>query len=135
VASSASSGSFGANYLHDGDTGATGGKTATYTPVLPEAGEYEVFALWTSHPNRADNTPIDIHHAGGTSTVTVNQKINGGTWHSLGTYTFAKGTGGKLVIRNDGANGYVVADAARWVWTSDPGNKANEKEREPGDSK
>jgi hypothetical protein len=102
----------GSNYLHDGNTGS--GKSARFTPNLA-AGSYEVFVRWTANINRANNTPIDVVHAGGTSTFAVNQELNNGVWVSLGTFTFNSGTGGSVLIRNTGANGYVIADAVRFV--------------------
>jgi len=103
----------GANFLHDGDTN-KGSKSVRFTPTLDKAGSYEVFARWTSAPDRATNTPFDITHSGGTTTVAVNQQLNGGQWRSLGVYNFAAGTAGNILVRNDGTTGYVVADAVRF---------------------
>jgi hypothetical protein len=114
TASTGSAGYYGSNYLHDGDTG-KGSKRITYTPNLPTTGSYTVYARWTAHPNRATNVPIVVNHAGGATTVTVNQQTNGGTWVSLGTFTLKGGIVNNVVIRNDGTNGYVVADAVRFV--------------------
>lgn len=96
-----------------------GTKTVTFTPNLA-GGTYEVYQWWTADGNHATNTPIDIHHAGGTSTVTVNQQANGSQWNLLGTYQFAAGTGGYLRIRTDGTVGFVIADAVRFVQISNP---------------
>lgn len=41
--------------------------------------------------------------------------MSGGQWVPLGTYSFAAGTGGSLLIRTELTNGYVVADAVRFV--------------------
>ncbi len=106
------SGYHGAHYRHD-QKKYKGHKSVRYTPDLPEAGEYQVYMWWTSNSSRADNVPVDIHHAGGTATVTVNQESNGGEWVLLGTYSFNAGTAGSVVIRTDGTNGYVVADAVK----------------------
>jgi uncharacterized repeat protein (TIGR02543 family) len=111
--STSSSGYYGSNYVHDNNN-SKGSNTARFRPNLPEAGSYRVYARWTSASNRATNVPIDINYAGGTDTVTVNQRQNGGQWVLLGTYTFNAGTGGNVFIRNDGTNGYVVADAVRF---------------------
>ena len=111
--SRSSQGYYGQNYIHD-DHKSQGHKSVRFTPEIPHTGTYEVFARWTSHSKRATNVPIDIVHANGTARVVVNQKRNGGEWVSLGTYTFDAGTEGSVVIRNNGANGYVVADAVRF---------------------
>ena len=58
----------------------------------------------------------DIVHAGGTTTAPLqNQQANNGAWVSLGSYSFAAGTAGSVLVRNDAANGYVIADAVRFV--------------------
>jgi len=41
---------------------------------LPKAGKYEVRLSYSPSSNRATNVPVIIHHAGGESTVTVNQR-------------------------------------------------------------
>lgn len=119
VTSTSSTGIYGSNYYHDNNTGATGGKSVVYAPNLPAAGIYTVSMRWPAQSNRASNTPVDIHHASGTATTTVNERINGGTWMTLGTFSFNAGTAGTVVIRNDGADGYVVADAVQFANASD----------------
>lgn len=119
ILSSSTGGYYGVNYLHDNDS-PVGGAAVTFTPELATTEDYGVYLRWTSHDNRADNVPVDIIHAGGTSTVTVNQKTNGGTWNLLGTFAFNAGTTGAVKVRNDGANGYVIADAVKFVATSTP---------------
>lgn len=114
-ASSATTGFHGPDYLHDGNSGAAGGKSVTFTPILPEAGNYTVYTRWTSGTNRASNAPIDVIHTGGVTSKTYNQQENNGAWVSLGAYAFAQGTSGSVVVKNDGADGYVVADAVRFV--------------------
>lgn len=87
-----------------------GSSTATFRPNLPTGGRYQVFARWTSHPNRATIAPYTIHHAKGRKTVRVNQEQDGGKWMHLGTFDFAPGTASHVVLSND-ANEFVVADA------------------------
>ncbi len=104
----------GTNFLHDGNTGSTGGKKVTFAPTLPGTANYHVYLRWTTSLNRADNTPVDIVHAGGVQTISVNQKNNNGTWMLIGTYTLAPGAA-SVSVRNDGANGYVIADAVKFA--------------------
>ncbi|MFC5471168.1 hypothetical protein ACFPPD_20995, partial [Cohnella suwonensis] len=102
---------YGADYLHDGGT-----HSVTLTPTLPSAGTYSVYMMWPAGSNRASNVPVDILHAGVTSTVTVNQTTGGNQqWNLLGTYTFSAGTGGNVKIRTTATNGYVMADAVKFV--------------------
>jgi hypothetical protein len=93
-----------------------GSDTATWTPDIPEAGDYNVYAWWILGSSRATNAPYTIYYDGGTETVRANQKEagSGGRWNYLGTYSFAVGTSGYVVI-GDGpdANGAVVADAIK----------------------
>ena len=94
-----------------------GGKyvsTCTWTPDIPVAGDYRVYAWWTPHSNRATDAPYTINYNGGSDTVDVNQEINGNQWNYLGTYNFTAGTSGTVVLTND-ANEYVIADAVRFV--------------------
>jgi hypothetical protein len=107
-------GYYGSNY-HTANNLATNVASATFTPNLPTTGSYEVFTRHPADTNRASNTPVDIVHAGGTTTVSVNQRLNYNTWVSLGTYTFNAGTAGNVTIRNGGANRGVLADAVKWV--------------------
>lgn len=110
-------GYYGLNYLHDNNTG--GGKSVTYRPDLPEAGVYEVYLRWTSNENRATNARVEVVHTGGADATTVNQQINGGSWQSIGKYKFAAGTAGTVTLSNKDANGYVIADAVRFVKQAD----------------
>jgi RHS repeat-associated protein len=88
--------------------------SATWTPSVPAAGSYEVYAWWTANPNRATNATYTVAYSGGTAAVMVNQQTNGGAWNLLGTFDFAPGTGGSVSL-TDQANGYVTADAIRLV--------------------
>ena len=109
----AGGGFYGINYFNDGNT-AKGTKSVRFTPRIPAAGNYEVFAQWVAGANRASNVPIDIIHSGGTTTKTIDQRSNGSAWYSLGTYAFAAGATGNVLIRTTGTNGYVVADAVKF---------------------
>ncbi|MBB5867849.1 hypothetical protein F4553_001228 [Allocatelliglobosispora scoriae] len=107
-------GYWGADYEHDDNT-AKGVNRLRFTPNLPAAGGYTAYLRWTAHANRAGNVPIDIVHSGGITTRTVDQRVSGGQWVSLGTFTFAAGTAGSVLIRTEGTDGYVIADAARFL--------------------
>jgi polysaccharide biosynthesis protein PslG len=113
-ASTSTSGYYGGDYLHDGNTG-KGTKSVLFTPTLTEAGTYEVFIRWTDGTSRANNTPVEIVHTGGTAQLQVNQQTGGGAWVSLGSYSFNAGTAGTLRISNTGTTGYVIADAIRFL--------------------
>ena len=101
---------YGVNYLHDNNV-KNYYKNVVYRPNFTAAGTYEVYAYWSADSTRASNVPITINTAGGTKNLTVNQRINGGQWVSLGRHTFAVGNAGYVQIRTIGTDGYVVADA------------------------
>ncbi|WOO43665.1 BACON domain-containing protein [Rubellicoccus peritrichatus] len=113
--SSWTSGYYGTNYSHDGDTN-KGNKSATFTPQILETGSYEVSVWWTSDTNRASNVPIDVVHANGTDAVQVDQTANGGAWVTIGTYTFNVGSSGYVEIGTTGTNGYVIVDAVKFAY-------------------
>lgn len=89
------------------------GDTYTFNVNLSAPGEYKVFARWTGWKNRRTSVPYDITHSGGTSTVTVNQQINGSQWNQLGN-TWSFGTKATIRIRSKG-NGTTCADAIMLV--------------------
>lgn len=103
----------GDDYLHDNNM-AQGKKSAIFTPKLPSAGMYEVYLIWSPNANRASNAPVEIVHAGGTEKIMVNQKKGSG-WTKVFTGRFNEGTQSSVRIRNDGANGFVIADAVRFL--------------------
>ena len=98
------------NYHEAGD----GSSTATWVPDIPQNGDYDVYAWWPDHEVFATNAPYTIYYNGGSETIRVNQQINGGQWNLLGTFSFATGTSGSVVLSDD-ADGYVIADAIRVV--------------------
>ena len=114
VESSASSGYYGDNY-HVIPSGA-GQYSAVWN--LETITDYDIYARWSSHSNRASNAEYLIHYidesgSSAIDTVTVNQRSNGGEWVKLGTYRMSSLTG--RVELTDAANGYVIADAIRFV--------------------
>lgn len=92
----------------------------TWFPVLPKAGDYEVYAWWTYHPVRAASVPYRIKHDGGTFLAYVNQRDPdlGGQWNMLGTYTFSAGVVPEISLF--GKDGNMSADAVRFVLTGSP---------------
>jgi hypothetical protein len=107
----------GDGYIHDDKTG-KGDKSATFTPKLPKAGEYEVLVAYTTGNTREKAVPVTIVFDGGEVTVSVDQtkppKIDG-LFHSLGKYRFKAGDAGSVTIANKGTSGHVIVDAVRFV--------------------
>lgn len=83
---------------------------------LPAAGEYEIYAWWTSHANRSADTPFYIAHSDGVDHVAVDQSIGGSMWNLIGTYYFnADGEENVRITAAATTNQFVVADAIRVV--------------------
>jgi len=98
------------------------GATARWTPEITDAGTYQVYAWWSAEApwggtyERDTSAEYTIHHAGGTSTVTVDQTEVSGQWVLLGTYAFDSGTDGYVQLIRDTDNGIATsADAVRFI--------------------
>jgi hypothetical protein len=87
-------------------------------PSSLDPGQYQVFANWVSGPDRATNAMYFVASGDGTQTVSENQQANGGSWQSLGSYSFQHGQGQGVTL-TDSASGMVVAGAVRFL---SPGN-------------
>ena len=88
--------------------------SAIWTPNVPQAGTYQVYAWWSAASNRASNATYTVTNAQGNTAVAVNQQANGGAWNLLGTFSLSSGTTDTITL-TDQADGYVVADAIRLV--------------------
>lgn len=113
--STSNGGYYGQNYQVQAGTSSTA--WARWTPRLPQTGYYNVYIRWTEGWNRATNAKVTINTAWGQQVKYVNQRTNGGTWYYLGRYYMKAGyyTGsGSVAVHATGANGYVVADAAKF---------------------
>jgi hypothetical protein len=107
----------GQSYRHDGDQ-RDAKATARFETKLPESGTYEVRLGYTPNNNRASNVSVEVHHAGGQSTVIVNQKHQppiDDLFVSLGKYEFHADKPSAVVVSNRNADGYVIIDAVQWV--------------------
>ncbi|MCX6134582.1 MAG: hypothetical protein NTU47_12280 [Ignavibacteriales bacterium] len=105
---------------------------ATWTPVLPEEGKYEVSAFIPSFPNATD-ARYSITSNEGTVLKSINQNEHKDTWVSLGTYSFAKGSGGSVRLGDvSSSDGQVLGfDAVRWSRTLNPVTAVTAKEETP----
>lgn len=89
-------------------------ETATWTFTAPVTRQYLVYARWTQHSNRASNAGYMLSDSTGVSTVTVDQRQNGGQWNLLGSFSYTQGMQYTVKL-TDQADGYVIADALRFV--------------------
>jgi len=116
VFSSSTAGFVGAGYLHDNNE-EQGKRSVRFVPKLAKKGNYELRIFYPPFTNRAGNTLVVIHHADGEKMVRVNQKklAAPAMGFSLGVFPFAEGEEGWVEIRNDAADGHVIADAVLWL--------------------
>jgi cytochrome c553 len=107
----------GTGYLTD-DKAGKGEKSVIYTPKLPKAGEYDVQISYTPGGNRANNVPVTIQCADGEKNVVLDEtkpvKLDG-LFVSVGKFKFEAGNKGSVTIGTKGTEGYVLADAVRFV--------------------
>ncbi len=95
--------------------------TATFTPKINIDGQYRLYEWhgWrgtsAAQYSEATNVPLTVNHADGIYTGTINQSTNYGQWNLIGTYNYNAGQNLALTITNR-ANGYVLADAFKWVY-------------------
>jgi len=104
------SGFYGTDYQTN--TKGKGKDTAAWTPSVPVAGTYQVYARWVAASSHAGNALFSIEHSAGTTTVPVDQRANGGEWVLLGTFTLDAGTNTNIVLSGK-AKGTVIAGAVK----------------------
>ena len=113
-ATTATPGYFNTNYRARATAAAS--DAAQWSVALPSTGSYAVYAWWTAGSNRSATAPFIVTHASGSTTVKVNQQINGGKWVLLGTWNFNSGTAVRVKLSCWTTTGYyVIADAVKFV--------------------
>jgi len=95
------------------------GRWARWTPNLPTGGRYQIFVSFRPMSDRAPTARYEVRHAGGMTTVVVDQRHHGNTWFPLGEFTFFGGysvdKGSVTLLADTTAGGsYVIADAVRF---------------------
>jgi hypothetical protein len=113
----------GLGYLHDRKAG-KGEKAVIFTPELPRAGWYEVRLAHCYNVRRSTRTPVTVHHAGGETTVILNQQQEppiDRLWCSLGVFYFQVGRAGWVKVANAGTepDKVVIADAVQFIAKDD----------------
>ncbi|MFE9442533.1 DNRLRE domain-containing protein [Streptomyces sp. NPDC006602] len=103
---------------YDHRTHAAGASTDTFTWTLnvPQDGSYTAYAKYPTTSGASTAAKYTVTHDAGTTAKTVNQTTGGGTWVSLGSFTFKQGNTSKITLATD-ASGKVVADAVKIVRT------------------
>jgi beta-glucanase (GH16 family) len=104
---------YGENYLHDNKSDNL--QSVSYSPELGTIGDFEIFTRFPVSEEGSTQTKYEIitkvNGEQVIETVLVDQTKNSGDWISIGTYTLSGVAGPKVIISNENANGYVIADA------------------------
>ena len=91
----------------------TSGDTTTTPPPVDSGDLTQVAMWWTAASNRDSSVPVRIYDGSQLlDTKTVDQKVNGGKWNSLGSYAFSSAP--RVVIVAQGTD-VTVADAVRFI--------------------
>jgi hypothetical protein len=90
-----------------------------WTPEIPETGNYAVYVSYRHAPDNAPDARYVVHHAGGKTRFSVNQRMGGSTWIYLGTFRFRSGAtadSASVVLSNQSAwpGSRITADAVRF---------------------
>lgn len=112
----------GEGYVHDQNRDKGKAQITFHGP--PEPGKYEVRIAFSGGANRASNVPVMLNLGGSEGDeslvrrFTINQRIDPAIdklWYSLGEHAFVDAKLAQLVIRNDGTDGYVLADGVKYI--------------------
>ncbi len=88
--------------------------TARFTPTIPEAGFYPVYAFAIASSNRTTQL-YRISHSGGVASMIIDHRNTGGGWVWLGEYYLEPDGNNWVEISNESpVSGVVIADAIRW---------------------
>jgi len=102
-------------------TAASETKSATWTPNIITAGNYDVFAWYPQGANRSAAAPYTVYWNGGSATTYVNQQSAGGQWVLIASAKpFLAGTGGSVKLGNGTGESAlsVMADAVKFVYVT-----------------
>src|SRR5947208_1553720 len=91
------------------------GDGAVFSFLVAAAGSRALDARWTSGTNRSPQAQYAVITSTGDTLriVPVDQRTGGGTWHTLGTWTFPAGWNQVVLLRRAASGSVVVADAVR----------------------
>jgi DnaJ domain len=99
--------------------------TATFTPLIPATGNYDVYVWYSQGPKRSTRALFQIFHDGTNVEANVNQTVKGGRWNLIASnIRLLQGTNGYVRLSNSTgeADRVVIADAIRFVYSSNESN-------------
>ncbi len=104
------------SYTRDGSTGPSPGKYATFTPNVTLPGRYDVYFVWQRAWYRdATAVPVKVISLDGEYNTLVDQSAGSGDLgYYLGSFNFAAGTSGKVVVYAD-SDGYTTIDTVKLI--------------------
>jgi FAD dependent oxidoreductase len=117
----------GQSYRTDGNEN-KGARSASFEAQLPKPGKYEVRVSSSPYTNRASNAQIVVHHAGGTTTKTIDQRKTppiDKLFFSLGTFDFKEI--GVVEFSNKDTKGHLIVDAVQWLPVEDKKSSDDKK--------
>jgi len=93
--------------------------TTCWIPNIPKTDKYAVYISYGKIDSAANDANYTVHHAGGSTTFSVNQQMGYETWIYLGTFKFYQGQNkenGSIVLTNqsDSPNRYIAAEGVRF---------------------
>ncbi|MEZ0392011.1 MAG: DUF4082 domain-containing protein [Pseudobdellovibrionaceae bacterium] len=107
---------YGIASVYSCSIGTTTPDTYTLRPNVTVAQPYDVYIQYTSYSNRGKAVAVNISHAGGIASKTIDQTINGSQFVLLGRYSFNVGTAGYVKISHvSSSSSYASIDAIRLV--------------------
>ncbi|MDP3148503.1 MAG: M14-type cytosolic carboxypeptidase [Ignavibacteria bacterium] len=108
---------FGDNYFTTNGSSQSG--PAVFQTDIIQPGKYDVYAWWQSDAANAYDTKFVIEGNDKETSVEKSQKVDGGEWNYLSTVNLFNSGAIKISV-GDVANGQVVADAFRIIYTGNP---------------
>jgi lysophospholipase L1-like esterase len=86
---------------------------------IPSDGNYLVDAWWPAASSNTQQAAYTVNHSSGSTTVVMNQQINGAKWNNLGTFYFTAGDYSVVLSDSSSAN-EVIADAVKVTHAGNP---------------
>jgi len=97
----------------------SGQNTVEWFFTIPAPGTYRISGWWPTSSNNTTGARYTVNHTSGSSTVVVNQRINGGQWNALGEFDFEPGDY-SVVLSDQSTTGRVIADGLRIGVSTNP---------------
>ncbi len=104
---------FGSDYRYRSTAAVS--DAANWNVSLGSTKSTTAYCWYPQGSNRSTTAPYIVYHATGSTSVSVNQQINGGQWVSLGTYNMNAGSNNVKLSCWTTTGFVVMADAIKWT--------------------